>query len=63
MSGKRKPGRPKLPRGESRSRVLSVRLTAGERVEIDRLARQEGASASDWAHDALLQVLHSKSRP
>jgi len=59
---RRGPGRPALPSGEARGQVLSVRLTAGERAEVERFARQDGASASDWARGILTGALRGRTR-
>lgn len=56
MSPKRKrgPGRPRLPKGEAKGRVLSVRLTATERAAVDAAAAGVSQSPSDWARRVLV---------
>jgi len=51
---KRGPGRPRLPKGEARGAVLSVRLTTEERRVAEAAARAAGLSASDWARATLV---------
>jgi hypothetical protein len=51
---KRPRGRPKLPRGQDRRVVLTIRLRGAEREGIDLAARKAGKAASEWARDVLL---------
>jgi hypothetical protein len=53
-SRKRGRGRPRLPKGEARGAVLSVRLTVAERAAIEWAAEATGQSTSDWARAAIL---------
>ena len=46
---KRKPGRPKLPKGEAKNKTLpAVRFTASEIRAIESAARVSGQSVSEW---------------
>lgn len=46
---KRKPGRPKLPKGEAKTKTLpAVRFTASEIRGIESAARISGQSVSEW---------------
>lgn len=55
MAAKKRPvGRPKLPKGQDRAEVLTLRLTAAERARIDQEARKVGKTVSDWARDKLV---------
>ena len=49
---KRKVGRPKLPKNESRS-VVSLRLKPEERKEYENCARRGNESLSDWIRESL----------
>ncbi len=53
---KRGPGRPRLPRGEAKGAVLSVRLTSAERAAVDRAAEAAGYAPSEWARAALIRA-------
>lgn len=55
MAPKKRPiGRPKLPRGEEREVVLTLRLKPAERRELERAAKAAGQTVSGWAREALL---------
>ena len=49
----RKPGRPKLPRGESKGKFLRVRVTPDELRAIEKAAKQGGKSVSEWSRGIL----------
>jgi uncharacterized protein (DUF1778 family) len=49
----RKPGRPKLPRGESKGKFLRVRVTPDELRAFERAARLGGKSVSEWSRCTL----------
>lgn len=51
---KRPVGRPKLPKGQERSDVLTLRLTPAERARIEQEAKRAGRGLSEWARDRLL---------
>ncbi len=51
---KRPVGRPKLPKGQDRGSVLTLRLTAAERARIEQEAKKVGRGLSDWARERLL---------
>ena len=51
---KRPVGRPKLPRGEERESILTLRLKPAERRELERAAKAAGQTVSAWAREALL---------
>lgn len=44
----RKPGRPKLPKGNAKAGYLRVRLTASELKAIEATAKASGQSVSEW---------------
>jgi hypothetical protein len=57
MAAKKRPrGRPKLPRGQDRDVVLTIRLRTAERAQLDKAARTAGKAASEWARDVLLDA-------
>lgn len=51
---KRPRGRPRLPKGEDRGSVLTLRLTVAERESIEREATRAGQTVSQWARERLL---------
>jgi len=53
--------RPKKLRGESRTNILRIRLTAAERKELDALAASQTLDTSTWARMLLLLTSKRKS--
>lgn len=49
----RKPGRPKLPKGESKGKFLRVRVTPDEIRAFEKAAKADGASVSEWSRRIL----------
>lgn len=49
----RKPGRPKLPRGESKGKFLRVRVTPDELRAFEKTAKLSGKSVSEWSRGIL----------
>jgi hypothetical protein len=57
---KRGRGRPRLPKGEARQQIFSIRLSADERKTVGEAAERSAAqSASDWARAVLLHVANA----
>ena len=56
---KRGPGRPKLPKGQAKGSVLSVRLTPAMRAAVDREAARAEMTASKWAETAIARALEA----
>jgi hypothetical protein len=54
-SNKPKLGRPKLPKGEAKSKFVRVRVTPPELKAIERAAN--GAGVSEWARGILLKAV------
>jgi uncharacterized protein (DUF1778 family) len=50
---KRKPGRPKLPKGVSKGKFLRVRLTSDELQIIEAAARASKQTVSEWIRSRL----------
>jgi hypothetical protein len=48
MPKRRKPGRPKLPRGEAKGRIVPIRFTADTLKAIAAKAKERGQSISEW---------------
>jgi predicted HicB family RNase H-like nuclease len=51
---KRKPGRPKLPPQDARSRTLLVRVTEEDYKRFVKAAKLKEQNLSDWVRDAML---------
>jgi hypothetical protein len=49
----RKPGRPKMPKGESRGKFLRVRVTPDELRAFENTAKVSGKSVSEWSRSIL----------
>jgi uncharacterized protein (DUF1778 family) len=49
-------GRPRKPKGELKRAVLAVRMTAAERALLDRAAKAQGETLSEWARAALVAL-------
>jgi hypothetical protein len=48
---KRKPGRPKLPKAEARSKIVLVRVTTDEMKRIAQAAKAEDKTVTGWARE------------
>jgi hypothetical protein len=49
----RKPGRPKLPKGEAKGRIVPVRFSAQDLREITAAAKVNKQTISDWIRSTL----------
>ena len=54
---KRKPGRPKLPKGEAKGKIMPVRFAASETRAIESAARVSSQSVSEWVRSTLRRAL------
>lgn len=50
---KRKPGRPKLPKGEAKGSIVPVRFSPEDRKRVERAARASGQTVSEWIRSTL----------
>jgi hypothetical protein len=50
---KRKPGRPKLPKGNAKAAFLRVRLTSDELQAIETTAKASKQTVSEWIRSKL----------
>jgi hypothetical protein len=48
MGKPRKVGRPKLPRGQAKGRIVPIRLSNGEAVAFEKAAKSKKQSLSEW---------------
>lgn len=54
MTQKKKLGRPKLPKSEARSIMLSTRVNADENKLIQAAIKQSGVDKTVWLRDSLI---------
>jgi hypothetical protein len=50
---KRKPGRPKLPKGEAKGRIIALRFDADYLKRIDAAAKAGKLNRSEWIRSTL----------
>ncbi len=53
----KKVGRPKLPKGEAKGRIVPVRFSAEDLKQISAAAKASGQTLSDWIRSALNSAL------
>ena len=51
---KRKPGRPKLPKGEAKGKILPIRFTKAEAKQLTEAAKRNGLTLSEWIRRTVL---------
>jgi uncharacterized protein (DUF1778 family) len=49
----KRPGRPKLPKGDAKSSIVPIRLNAEDRKRVEAAARASNQSVSEWIRGAL----------
>lgn len=49
----RKPGRPKLPKGEAKGRIVNVRLAADHLKMVEAKAKAKNQTISEWIRSTL----------
>jgi len=49
----RRPGRPRLPKGNAKSSIVPIRLNAEDRKRVEAAARASDLSVSEWIRGAL----------
>lgn len=49
----RKPGRPKLPKGEAKGHIVPVRFSNGDLKAVEAAAKASGQTVSDWIRSTL----------
>jgi hypothetical protein len=62
MSQKRKAGRPKLPKGEAKSKIVLVRFTDAEAKQLSQAAQASKRTVSEWVRSRLLSALKPRDR-
>jgi len=53
MPRAKKAGRPKLPKGEAKGRIVPVRFTGAALKAIEVKARSEGKTVSEWIRSTI----------
>jgi uncharacterized protein (DUF1778 family) len=53
----KKPGRPKLPKGEAKGKIVAMRFDADELKRLDAAAKATNKSRSEWMRSALFAAL------
>ena len=56
---KAKIGRPKLPKGEAKGRIMPVRFAASELRAVESAAKVSNQSVSEWVRGVLRNALQS----
>jgi len=54
----RKPGRPKLPKGEAKGRIVPVRFTAEESKAVEQAAKAGNQTVSEWIRSTVSAKLN-----
>jgi predicted HicB family RNase H-like nuclease len=50
---KRKPGRPKLPKGSAKGSIMPVRFSPEDRRRVEAAAHASGQTVSEWVRSTL----------
>lgn len=58
MPKNRKPGRPKLPKGEAKGKIVPVRFTAEESKALEQAARANDQTVSEWIRSTVSTKLN-----
>lgn len=53
----RKPGRPTLPKGEAKAKIMPVRLNPDDRKRIEKAAKDNHQTVSQWVRSTLIAAL------
>jgi hypothetical protein len=54
---KRKPGRPRLPKGEAKGKIVPIRFTKAEAEQLARTAKSNHQTVSEWIRRTVLAAL------
>lgn len=55
----KKVGRPMLPKGKAKGRIMPVRLSPEDRKRIEKAARAKEQTVSEWVRRTLMAALES----
>jgi hypothetical protein len=53
----KRPGRPLLPKGEAKAKIMPVRLNPDDRRRIEKAARSKNQTVSEWVRCTLMASL------
>ena len=53
----KKPGRPKLPKGDAKSSIVPIRMNAEDRKRVEAAARANNQSVSEWIRGRLAAAI------
>jgi len=53
----RKPGRPKLPKGEAKGKIVPIRFTKAEAERLTEAAKSNDLTLSEWIRRTVLAAL------
>lgn len=59
MPKPRKPGRPKLPKGQAKGRIVPVRFTAEGIKAVEQAAKAKNQTVSEWIRSTLEAAIHA----
>ena len=57
QSKPKRPGRPKLPKGDAKSSIVPIRLNIEDRKRIEAAARASNQSVSEWIRGTLAAAM------
>lgn len=57
---KRKPERPKLPKGEAKGKIVPIRFTKAEAARLAETAEASDQNVSEWIRRAVLAALEDE---
>lgn len=57
MPKPKKMGRPVLPKGEAKAKIMPVRLNPDDRKRIEKAAQTKGQTVSQWVRSTLMAAL------
>jgi uncharacterized protein (DUF1778 family) len=55
----KKPGRPILPKGEAKAKIMPVRLNPDDRKRIEKAAKAKSQTVSQWVRSTLMAALEA----
>ena len=56
---KRKPGRPRLPKGEAKGKIVPIRFTKAEAERLAQAAKADDQTLSEWIRRTVLAVIQA----
>ena len=59
MPKKAKVGRPKMPKGQAKGRIVPVRFNSEAIKAVEAAAKEKGQTVSDWIRNTLEAAIHA----